>query len=116
MGVLNPYVGVFPSERLHRQIDPDRARALHQRRAQLRIAEDEDLGRAQLLADPFTAGLVIDPGEHGDAGYITDYPIERFYRDVRLYRLYEGTSQIQQLIIARDMIKKAREKAGPSNS
>ena len=48
----------------------------------------------------------------GGAGYITDYPIERFFRDVRLYRLYEGTSQIQQLIIARDMIKKAREKAG----
>ena len=45
----------------------------------------------------------------GGAGYISDYPIERFYRDVRLYRIYEGTSQIQQLIIARDMLKKARE-------
>lgn len=44
----------------------------------------------------------------GGAGYITDYPIERFFRDVRLYRLYEGTSQIQQLIIAGDMIKQAR--------
>ena len=44
----------------------------------------------------------------GGAGYIKDYPIERFFRDVRLYRLYEGTSQIQQLIIARDMIEKAR--------
>ncbi|WP_223477926.1 acyl-CoA dehydrogenase family protein [Oricola indica] len=43
----------------------------------------------------------------GGAGYIVDYPIERFYRDVRLYRIYEGTSQIQQLIIARDMIKNA---------
>ena len=46
----------------------------------------------------------------GGAGYIADYPVERFYRDVRLYRIYEGTSQIQQLIIARDMLKKARER------
>jgi acyl-CoA dehydrogenase len=34
-----------------------------------------------------------------------EYPIERMYRDVRLYRLYEGTTQIQQLIIARKMRK-----------
>lgn len=46
---------------------------------------------------------------HGGAGYIADYAVERFYRDVRLLRLYEGTSQIQQLIIAREMIKEARE-------
>lgn len=44
---------------------------------------------------------------HGGAGYIADYGIERFYRDVRLYRLYEGTSQVQQLIIAREMLKEA---------
>jgi len=44
---------------------------------------------------------------HGGAGYVADYGIERFYRDVRLYRLYEGTSQIQQLIIAREMLKEA---------
>ncbi|WP_299323345.1 acyl-CoA dehydrogenase family protein [Parasphingopyxis sp.] len=42
---------------------------------------------------------------HGGAGYINDYGIERFYRDVRLFRIYEGTSQIQQLIIARETIK-----------
>ncbi|MBP6495580.1 MAG: acyl-CoA dehydrogenase family protein [Psychrobacter sp.] len=46
---------------------------------------------------------------HGGAGYITDYGIERFYRDVRLYRLYEGTTQIQQIIIARNMIKEVSE-------
>lgn len=45
---------------------------------------------------------------HGGAGYIADYRIEQLYRDVRLFRLYEGTSQIQQLIIARDMIRKAK--------
>jgi acyl-CoA dehydrogenase len=41
----------------------------------------------------------------GGAGYIADYGIERFYRDVRLFRLYEGTSQIQQLVIARNMMR-----------
>ena len=43
----------------------------------------------------------------GGSGYVSDYPIERFYRDVRLFRIYEGTSQIQQLVIARDMIRRA---------
>lgn len=42
---------------------------------------------------------------HGGAGYIADYQIERLYRDVRLLRIYEGTSQIQQIIIARSMLK-----------
>ncbi|MGH6927643.1 MAG: acyl-CoA dehydrogenase family protein [Dongiaceae bacterium] len=45
---------------------------------------------------------------HGGAGYIADYGVERFYRDVRLFRLYEGTSQIQQLIIARQMVERAK--------
>lgn len=44
---------------------------------------------------------------HGGAGYMADSPIERFYRDVRLFRIFEGTSQIQQLVIARNMIKSA---------
>lgn len=42
----------------------------------------------------------------GGAGYIADYGIERLYRDVRLFRIYEGTSQIQQLIIARETIRR----------
>ncbi|GAA0729415.1 acyl-CoA dehydrogenase family protein [Sphingomonas japonica] len=42
----------------------------------------------------------------GGAGYIADYGIERLYRDVRLFRLYEGTTQIQQLIVARETIKR----------
>ena len=44
----------------------------------------------------------------GGAGYLADYAIERFYRDVRLFRLYEGTSQIQQIVIARNMVRAAR--------
>jgi acyl-CoA dehydrogenase len=41
----------------------------------------------------------------GGAGYMSDYGIERFYRDVRLFRIYEGTTQIQQLVIARNMVR-----------
>ena len=41
---------------------------------------------------------------HCGAGYMQDCPVEHFYRDVRLFRLYEGTSHIQQLIIAREML------------
>ena len=46
---------------------------------------------------------------HGGSGYIDDHAVARLYRDVRIYRLYEGTSQIQQLVIARDMLREARE-------
>ncbi|MGZ5274964.1 MAG: acyl-CoA dehydrogenase family protein [Caldimonas sp.] len=51
-------------------------------------------------------GRVADRGVqvHGGSGYINEYPVERFYRDVRLLRLYEGTTQIQQLIIGRELI------------
>ena len=41
----------------------------------------------------------------GGAGYLAEYGIERFYRDVRLFRLYEGTTQIQQIIIGRNMVR-----------
>ena len=41
---------------------------------------------------------------HGGSGYIQGAAVERFYRDVRLFRLYEGTTQIQQIVIARAML------------
>ena len=41
----------------------------------------------------------------GGAGYLQEYDAERFYRDSRIYRIYEGTTQIQQLIIAKNMIR-----------
>jgi acyl-CoA dehydrogenase len=55
-----------------------------------------------------TVGRVADRAVQvqGGAGYIADYGIERLYRDVRLFRIYEGTSQIQQLVIARETIRR----------
>jgi acyl-CoA dehydrogenase len=42
---------------------------------------------------------------HGGAGYVADYAVERFYRDARLFRIFEGTTQIMQLVIARETIR-----------
>lgn len=52
-------------------------------------------------------GRVADRGVQifGGAGYIAEYGIEQLYRDARLFRIYEGTSQIQQTIIAKDVVR-----------
>ena len=67
-------------------------------------AEDEAVrfaSMAKLFASE-TAVDVADEGRqvHGGAGYVTDHPAERFYRDARITKLYEGTSEIQKNIIA----------------
>jgi acyl-CoA dehydrogenase len=50
---------------------------------------------------------------HGGLGYSAEYPIERFYRDARITRIYEGTSEIQRNIIGTQLIKQYREKHPP---
>ena len=66
--------------------------------------------RARKLFASEMCGRVADRAVQifGGAGYMADYGIERFYRDVRLFRIYEGTSQIQQLVIARNMLRELR--------
>jgi alkylation response protein AidB-like acyl-CoA dehydrogenase len=44
---------------------------------------------------------------HGGYGFIKDYPVEKFYRDVKLCTIGEGTSEIQRLVIARQILKDA---------
>ena len=70
----------------------------------------EDVGTESSCAKYFASemvGRVADRAVqvHGGAGYVADYGVERFYRDVRIFRIYEGTSQVQQVIIGRNMIK-----------
>ena len=42
---------------------------------------------------------------HGGMGYMREYPIERLYRDARVNRIFEGTNEIQHIVIARDVLK-----------
>jgi alkylation response protein AidB-like acyl-CoA dehydrogenase len=42
---------------------------------------------------------------HGGYGYLQDYPIERFWRDLRVHRILEGTNEVMRMIIGRDLLK-----------
>ncbi|MBE7451819.1 MAG: acyl-CoA dehydrogenase family protein [Kofleriaceae bacterium] len=69
-------------------------------------------GEAAAMAKLFAtekAGLVCDLAlqVHGGNGYTTDYPVERACRDVRVTRIYEGTSEIQRIVIARSLLARA---------
>jgi len=46
---------------------------------------------------------------HGGSGYVADHHVERLYRDARALRIYEGTSQVLQLVIARTMLKRYQD-------
>ena len=86
------------------------ARALVLETAAKRDAGDNvilECAAAKLFASEMV-GRVADRAVQifGGAGYVADYGIERLYRDVRIFRIYEGTSQIQQLIVARETIKR----------
>ncbi len=73
------------------------------------LAHSTEAACAKLFASEM-CGRVADRALQifGGAGYMVESGIERFYRDVRLLRIYEGTSQIQQLVIAKNMLRQAQ--------
>lgn len=80
--------------------------------ARLRDRRGEAVTREASMVKLFCsemAGRVADMALqiHGGMGYMKEVQVERFYRDLRLTRIFEGTSEIQRLIIARDLIKEA---------
>ncbi|KUI24707.1 acyl-CoA dehydrogenase [Mycobacterium sp. IS-1742] len=86
------------------------------RDAALKWVTEEDRRIAPSAAKLFCtemAGQVADLAVqiHGGSGYMREVPVERIYRDVRLLRLYEGTSEIQRLIIGGGLVKSAQRAA-----
>ncbi len=67
----------------------------------IREAAEAKLFASEAAARVTTEALQI----HGAYGYSTEFPIERLYRDARVYQIWEGTSEIQRLVIARQLLK-----------
>jgi len=61
------------------------------------------------MAKLFASEIAVEVADegiqvHGGSGYVTDYPAERYYRDARITKIYEGTSEIQKNIIADQLL------------
>ncbi|HEX3535621.1 MAG TPA: acyl-CoA dehydrogenase family protein [Stellaceae bacterium] len=66
----------------------------------------QEASMAKLFASEMAERVASDAIQiHGGYGYIADFPVERIYRDVRVCQIYEGTSEIQRLVIAREIAK-----------
>ncbi len=66
----------------------------------------KEAAMAKLFASEMAERVASDAIQiHGGYGYLADFPVERIYRDVRVCQIYEGTSDIQRLIIAREIAK-----------
>jgi butyryl-CoA dehydrogenase len=66
----------------------------------------QEAAMAKLFASEMAERVASDAIQiHGGYGYLADFPVERIYRDVRVCQIYEGTSDIQRLVIAREIAK-----------
>ncbi|MFB6074843.1 MAG: acyl-CoA dehydrogenase family protein [Haloarculaceae archaeon] len=72
---------------------------------------DEQLTRLASMAKEFASRVAVDVADeavqiHGGAGYVDDFDVERFYRDAKITQIYEGTTEIQKNIVARELLGK----------
>ncbi|MDQ2776258.1 MAG: acyl-CoA dehydrogenase, partial [Acidobacteriota bacterium] len=68
------------------------------------------VSRESAMAKLFASEMAVKVADealqiHGGYGFIKDYPVEKFYRDVKLCTIGEGTSEIQRMVIARQLLK-----------
>ena len=77
--------------------------------AAIEADHDEEATRLASMAKLFASERAVEVADdaiqvHGGAGYVTDHPVERYYRDARITKIYEGTSEIQRNIIADQLL------------
>ena len=92
---------------MHVRLNASRLLILHAARLRTEgIACLSEASQAKLFASE-TAEWVCSKAVqiHGGYGYLEDYPVERHYRDARITQIYEGTSEIQRLLIARGLLE-----------
>ena len=76
-------------------------------------APEEELTKASAMAKLYCGDVAMEVATEavqilGGYGYIKEYPVERFMRDAKITQIYEGTQEIQRLVIAREMLKESR--------
>jgi len=90
-------------------IDVDTARLLTLRAAAAKDAGSPRTARESSMAKLFASEAACRVADrmlqvHGGYGYVEEYAIERLYRDARITRIYEGTSEVQRIVIARETL------------
>jgi len=75
------------------------------------VDQGEDITKLASMAKEYASRVAVDVANeavqiHGGAGYVDDFPVERFYRDAKITQIYEGTTEIQKNIIARELLGK----------
>jgi alkylation response protein AidB-like acyl-CoA dehydrogenase len=86
------------------------ARTITQKSAWSVENRDEQLTALASMAKEFASRVAVEVADeavqiHGGAGYVNDFDVERFYRDAKITQIYEGTTEIQKNIIAREMME-----------
>lgn len=75
------------------------------------VDQGEDITKLASMAKEYSSRVAVDAANeavqiHGGSGYVNDFPVERFYRDSKITQIYEGTSEIQKNVIARELLGK----------
>lgn len=89
------------------KIDAARLLCLNAARVKdMKLPYTKEAAQAKLFGSDIAMEVTRDAIQvHGGYGFIKDYPLERFYRDAKITEIYEGTSEIQRLVIARELLK-----------